>query len=196
MKTFKQYLTESEQTYSYKIKIAGGCDADKLKEIENAMGKYDIIKMSDPKTTPVMEDPLDFPGIKNIEVCIFEVELNYPASQVELVQMIEMISRQPAKHIKITSPAFAKSYEDNEGAEPEEGPLLEKDYEGETAEQKDAKDKYANPEKNIENPGDAKFEIAGGSTPKAETTNDAPMGDKSPVGSTVNEKPDVKSSAR
>ena len=53
-----------------------------------------------------MEDPLDFPGIKNIEVCIFEVELNYPASQVELVQMIEMISRQPAKHIKITSPAF------------------------------------------------------------------------------------------
>ena len=50
MKTFKQYLTESEQTYSYKIKIAGGCDADKLKEIENAMGKYDIIKMSDPKT--------------------------------------------------------------------------------------------------------------------------------------------------
>ena len=126
MKTFKQYLTESEQTYSYKIKIAGGCDADKLKEIENAMGKYDIIKMSDPKTTPVMEDPLDFPGIKNIEVCIFEVELNYPASQVELVQMIEMISRQPAKHIKITSPAFAKSYEDNEGAEPEEAPLLEK----------------------------------------------------------------------
>ena len=106
MKTFKQYLTESEQTYSYKIKIAGGCDADKLKEIENAMGKYDIIKMSDPKTTPVMEDPLDFPGIKNIEVCIFEVELNYPASQVELVQMIEMISRQPAKHIKIT---FAKA---------------------------------------------------------------------------------------
>ena len=131
-----------------------------------------------------------------MEVCIFEVELNYPASQVELVQMIEMISRQPAKHIKITSPAFAKSYEDNEGAEPEEGPLLEKDYEGETAEQKDAKDKYANPEKNIENPGDAKFEIAGGSTPKAKTTNDAPMGDKSPVGSTANKKPDVKSSAR
>ena len=48
------------------------------------MGKYDIIKMSDPKTTPVVEDPLDFPGVKNMEVCIFEVELNYPASQVEL----------------------------------------------------------------------------------------------------------------
>jgi len=196
MKTFKQYLTESEQTYSYKIKIAGGCSNDCIKEIEDKLGKYDIIKMSDPKTTPVVEDPLDFPGVKNMEVCIFEVELNYPASQVELVQMIEFCTRQPASNIKITSKAFADSWENNEGAEGEEGPLLEKDYPAETSDQKDAKDKYANPEKHIENPGDARFEVAGGTTPKAKTTNDAPMGDKSPVGSTANKKPDVKSSAR
>jgi|14BtaG_2_1085337.scaffolds.fasta_scaffold15281_2 hypothetical protein len=196
MKTFTQYLTESAQTYSYKIKVAGGCDADCIKELEEKLGRYDIIKMTEPKTTPVMEDPLDFPGVKNMEVCMFEVELNYPASQQELFQMIEACTRKPQSQIKIVTSAFADGWENNEGAEAEEAPLLEKDYPEETKEQKELKEKHAKPEDHIENPGDAKFEVAGGETPKAESTNDLPMGDKSPVGSTENKKPEPKSSAR
>lgn len=195
-KTFKQYLTESSQTYSYKIKVAGGCDAECVKHMEEQLGRYDIIKMTEPKTTPVMEDPLDFPGVKNMEVCMFEVELNYPASADELYQMIEQCTQKPKSQIKVISKHFADSWENNEGAEPEEGPLLEKDYPAETKEQKEAKENHADPEKNIENPGDAKFEVAGGTTPSAETTNDLPQGDKSPVGSTENKKPEVKSAAR
>lgn len=195
MKTFKQYLTESSQTYSYKIKVAGGCDAECVKHMEEKLGRYDIIKMTEPKTTPVMEDPLDFPGVKNMEVCMFEVELNYPASADELYALIEECSRKPKSQIKVISKHFADSWENNEGSEPEEGPLLEKDYDT-CPEATAAKEAYAKPEDAIENPGDAKFEVAGGNTPKAETTNDLPQGTKSPMGSTKNKLPDVKASAR
>lgn len=195
MKTFTQYLTESKQTYSYKIKVAGGCDAECVKHMEEKLARYDIIKMTEPKTTPVMEDPLDFPGVKNMEVCMFEVELNYPASADELYQMIEQCTQKPKSQIKVVTKHFADSWENNEGSEPEEGPLLEKDYDT-CPEATAAKESYAKPEDAIENSGDAKFEVAGGSTPKAETTNDLPQGDKSPVGSTENKKPEVKSAAR
>jgi hypothetical protein len=196
MKTFTQYLTESTQTYSYKVKVAGGCDADCIKELEQKFGKYDVIKMSEPKTTPVMEDPLDFPGTKNMEVCMFEVELNYPAGAQELYAMIEACTGKPQGQIKVISKHFADSWENNEGQEPEEAPLLEKDLPEETKEQKVAKEQYSKPEDHIENAGDAKFEVAGGKTPKAPTTNDLPIGTKSAMGSTKNKLPDVKSSAR
>ena len=53
MKTFTEYLTESKQTYSYRVKVAGGCEKDCLKALEDKLSKYDLITMSDPKTTPV-----------------------------------------------------------------------------------------------------------------------------------------------
>jgi len=56
--------------------------------------------MSDPKTTPVMEDPLDFPGVKNMDVCIFEIELDYPASADELYEMLEACTENLSHKLK------------------------------------------------------------------------------------------------
>ena len=191
-KTYYQYLLESEQTYKYRVKVAGGCDNECLKELENKLAKFDLINMSSPKTTPVMEDPLDFPGVKNMEVCMFEVEIAYPAGQDALYDMIESCTRRPKSQIKIVSDHFAQSYEENEGAEPEEAPILEKDYDEQS---KEAGEAYADPAKVVpETP--TRFKIAGGDTPKAETTNDLPMGDKSAMGSVKPKLPNVKSFAR
>ena len=195
MKTFREYLTESKQTYSYRVKVAGGCDKDCLKALEDKLTKYDLIKMSDPKTTPVTEDPLDFPGVKNMEVCIFEIELDYPASADELYEMLETCTEKPKSQIKVISKHFADSWDENEGADAEEAPLLEKDLPEDTKAQKDASEAYADPSKAV--PEETReYEIAGGKTPKAPTTNDLPMGDKSAMGSTKNNLPDVKSFAR
>jgi len=194
MKTFTEYLTESKQTYSYRIKVAGGCDKDCLKELEDKLSKYDLIKMSDTKTTPVMEDPLDFPGVKNMEVCIFEIELDYPAGQQELFQMIESCTKKPQSQIRIISKHFAETWDENEGAEAEEAPLLEKDL-PDDADAKKAGEDYANPSKAV--PEETiKYEIAGGETPKATTTNDLPQGEKSAMGSVKPKLPNVKSFAR
>jgi len=191
-KTYYQYLLESEQTYKYRVKVAGGCDNECLKELETKLAKFDLINMSSPKTTPVMEDPLDFPGVKNMEVCMFEVEIAYPAGQDALYDMIESCTRRPKSQIKIVSDHFAQSYEKNEGADPEEAPILEKDYDEQS---KEAGEAYADPAKVVpETP--TRFKIAGGDTPKAQTTNDLPMGDKSAMGSVKPKLPNVKSFAR
>jgi len=195
MKTFTEYLTESKQTYSYRVKVAGGCDKDCLKELEDKLTKYDLIQMSDPKTTPVTEDPLDFPGVKNMEVCIFEIELDYPASADELYEILESCTSKAKSNIKVTSKHFADSWEENEGAEAEEAPILEKEYDEQNKAEKDASELYADPSKAV--PEETrKHEIAGGTTPKAPTTNDLPMGDKSAMGSQKNKLPNVKSFAR
>jgi len=192
MKTYYEYLIESEQTYKYRVKVAGGCDNECLKELETKLAKFDLINMSSPKTTPVMEDPLDFPGVKNMEVCMFEVEIAYPAGQDALYDMIESCTRRPKSQIKVVSDHFAQSYEENEGAEPEEAPILEKDYDEQS---KEAGEAYADPAKVVpETP--TRFKIAGGDTPKAQTTNDLPMGDKSAMGSVKPKLPNVKSFAR
>jgi len=192
MKTYYEYLIESEQTYKYRVKVAGGCDNECLKELETKLAKFDLINMSSPKTTPVMEDPLDFPGVKNMEVCMFEVEIAYPAGQDALYDMIESCTRRPKSQIKVVSDHFAQSYEENEGAEPEEAPILEKDYDEQS---KEAGEAYADPAKVVpETP--TRFKIAGGNTPKAQTTNDLPMGDKSAMGSVKPKLPNVKSFAR
>jgi hypothetical protein len=191
-KTYYQYLLESEQTYKYRVKVAGGCDNECLKELETKLAKFDLINMSSPKTTPVMEDPLDFPGVKNMEVCMFEVEIAYPAGQDALYDMIESCTRRPKSQIKVVSEHFAQSYEENEGADPEEAPILEKDYDEQS---KEAGEAYADPAKVVpETP--TRFKIAGGNTPKAQTTNDLPMGDKSAMGSVKPKLPNVKSFAR
>jgi len=192
MKTYYEYLIESEQTYKYRVKVAGGCDNECLKELETKLAKFDLINMSSPKTTPVMEDPLDFPGVKNMEVCMFEVEIAYPAGQDALYDMIESCTRRPKSQIKVVSDHFAQSYEENEGADPEEAPILEKDYDEQS---KEAGEAYADPAKVVpETP--TRFKIAGGDTPKAQTTNDLPMGDKSAMGSVKPKLPNVKSFAR
>ena len=191
-KTYYEYLIESEQTYKYRVKVAGGCDNECLKELENKLAKFDLINMSSPKTTPVMEDPLDFPGVKNMEVCMFEIEIAYPAGQDALYDLIEGCTRRPKSQIKVVSDHFAQSYEENEGADPEEAPILEKDYDEQS---KEAGEAYADPAKVVpETP--TRFKIAGGNTPKAQTTNDLPMGDKSAMGSVKPKLPNVKSFAR
>jgi len=193
-KTYYQYLLESEQTYKYRVKVAGGCDNECLKELETKLAKFDLINMSSPKTTPVMEDPLDFPGVKNMEVCSFDIEIAYPASADSLYEMIEGCTNKPKSQIKVVSEHFAQSWEENEGSEPEEGPLLEKDMpvdpEAEQAGKDYADPTHALPEKTT------RFKFAAPETPKAQTTNDLPMGDKSAMGSVKPKLPNVKSFAR
>lgn len=80
MKSFKDYLTESKKTYAFKVKVAGdlpeGFDAD----IKSALEKFSVVKLGAGKRTPIQETPLDFPELKNKQVTVWEVEVNYPTT--------------------------------------------------------------------------------------------------------------------
>ena len=88
MGEFAKYLTESVKQYDYRIKIAGDLDKDFSNKLEQALAKFEVAKMSAGKTTPIQEMPLDFPKLKNMQVTIFEVTTNYPASVYEMHEYI------------------------------------------------------------------------------------------------------------
>jgi hypothetical protein len=78
MKTFTQILTESKKTYQFKIGLAGEMPEGFQDKLETVLQKFDVIKMSNGKKTPIQERPLDFPQLQNMEVT------NYSASITRL----------------------------------------------------------------------------------------------------------------
>ena len=80
MKSFNEFLTESAKTYNFKIRVAGVLPEDFVDHMKSNLEKYEVINLSAGKTTPIMEKPLDFPQLQNMEVTHYEVELKYPVT--------------------------------------------------------------------------------------------------------------------
>ena len=80
MKTFKQFLTESEKTYKFFIRVAGELPEGFVDKMERNLNKYELIKLSPGKSTPITEKPMDFPQLQNCEVTHYEAELKYPTT--------------------------------------------------------------------------------------------------------------------
>ena len=104
MSTYKDYLTESNKSYDYKIKIAGEPkDIDKNR-LETALQKFEVAKMSAGKSTPIQTLPLDFPRLSNEQVTIFDVTTNYPESARVMQEYLSDYMRIPATHIVVRKP--------------------------------------------------------------------------------------------
>jgi hypothetical protein len=88
MTTFKQYLSESKKQYPFRVKIAGQVSTEQETLLKSVLGKYTVSEFKKVTTTPVQELPLDFPQLKNCEVNIYEVTLDYPSTQQELTEYI------------------------------------------------------------------------------------------------------------
>ena len=92
MKSFRRYLAESIRTYKYKIKVAGQPDSKWLDMFCYNLQKFDPVKITDPKTTPIQKDPYGFPGLENQAVTIIEVEFRYPAIEPMIKQVARMLN--------------------------------------------------------------------------------------------------------
>jgi hypothetical protein len=88
MKSFKEYLSESKKTYNFKVKVAGNFGTDQEKALESLLDRYSVSGFKKSGKTPIQEFPLDFPKIKNTEVSIYEVNLDYPTTQFELTEYL------------------------------------------------------------------------------------------------------------
>ena len=197
MKSFAQYLTETRQTFDYRIKICGDVDAKFINELEEKLQQFDVITMSEPKKTPIQKTLPDFPGMENESMSIIDVTFNYPATPPQMIQIARLLGLDPNRML-IQQAAYADSI-DQERAEYEAqaNPVLGADYEPDTAESKEANDYYAaDPYKRqvINNEYSSDFTIAGGKTAPAEYNTDKPAGKDSPIMGT-NKIPKVTSSA-
>lgn len=196
MKSFKQFLIESQKTYDFRIKVAGEVSNEQQDSMESMLEKFGLESLSKPKRTPIQEHPQDFPDVTNSEVSIMELVVSYPATPREIKEAVCSCIGLPESHVRV--------YNANDPLEADreiEVAQEEQEYEVQlTAPYPKTKtdgfgDKYnKNFLKGLKSV--FKTKAAGGSTPKAQTTNELPQGKSSPVGTNKQSMPTVKSSAR
>ena len=185
MKNFATYLAESEKTFDYRIKFVGDLPDGFLAAFKEKLKKFDPKSISDVKTTPVMSRPDGFEAFPNERVSMMDVVLRYPANRQQVAQMVELLGVTENK-MAINELHWSEGMDaELLGIENQGSPLLLSDYPADTKEQRDLKKDYSAVGKDhavVKNSADgAKFTVAGGRTAPAETTNDLPMGVKSPM---------------
>lgn len=200
MKTFAEYLTESKHTYDYRIKIAGDVPADFMTGFKEKLKQFDVVSMTAPKKTPVQKQLIDFPQFNNDSMTFMDVTFNYPATPPQIVQIAQLLGLDPNR-IVMQDSKYADSIDQEHATQDAENKnlLTDTDYPAPNKEQKALSKDYATGPYDhavVKNAYKSAFTVAGGKTPPAVTSNDFPMGQKSPVGTTQNRKPQPKSSAR
>ena len=105
MKDFKQYLVEATQEYKFKVKLAMPLEDSTTDMRERVLGKYDVVDITKPKTTPIQEHPMDFQNLRNAEVTMFEVTLNYPTTPATLHQDLVNLVGIPGSHLVVINSA-------------------------------------------------------------------------------------------
>ena len=184
MKPFAKYLAESERTYNYRIKVVGDVPDGFFKELRDKCAQFDVVKMSDAKSTPVRRVIPDFPAFPNQPMKIVDVEFKYPAIEPQIKQLAQLLGLDPNRIVMNTD-----GYEDslnieNNKIEDENKDLLDSPYPAPDAEQRALKKDYATgpyDHEVLKNAYRSNFTVAGGKTPPAKTTNELPMGNKSPM---------------
>lgn len=185
MKKLSQYLAESEKTFDYRIKIVGDVPADFVRAFKEKLKKFDPVRISDAKTTPILARPTDFPAHTNQRVTILDCTFRYPAIPPQIAQFAAMLGLDQDR-ISINDLHWAQGMDQElAGIEGQNQDLLNTPYPADTKEQRDLKQDYSavGVDKQVvkNSAAEATWTVAGGPTPPAETTNDLPMGVKSPM---------------
>ena len=192
MKHFRDYLIESERTYSYRIKFAGDVPSEFLKAFEGKLEQFDPVKIGDPKTTPIQARTPDFPAFENERVTTLEVEFRYPAIDAQIRQIAQLMGMDPNRVLMQTPNYSDNNQEEREKIEDQNQELLaDPAYPAPDKKQKALSKDYATGPYDhavLKNAYRSDFTIAGEKTKPAETTNDLPQGNTSPM-STVKRPP-------
>ena len=185
MKNFQEYLAESQRTYNYRIKIVGDVESGFVRALEEKLKQFDPVKITAIKKTPIQAKPADFPAAANESVASMDCEFRYPAIEPQIQQIAQLLGLDPNR-IRLLTTAYEESMaEEKEKIEDQNKDLLaDTDYPAPDAEQRAlSKDYSADPHNHavLKNAYRSEFTVAGGKTPPAETTNDLPMGNTSPM---------------
>jgi len=147
-KSFATYIAETKTEYNYVLKFAVMEMTDlMIDQLEGSLKKYDLVKASAFRKTPIQESPLDFPNVKNTAVFICDLTLEYPASLdflrtyicnslgVSPAQLAVYSNNDPRQietdlYIDRNSPEYKKNYKTRLGSdyEPDEKPAYGETY--------------------------------------------------------------------
>jgi hypothetical protein len=102
MKRFVDYFNALKKDYEFTIKIAvNDLAEEQVGHIEEALKKYDLKNVSSVKKTPIQQSPLDFPNVRDSEVHIFNVTLQYPVTPDALLREVAEVGGIPMNAVAI-----------------------------------------------------------------------------------------------
>ena len=123
MKSFKEHLSESKKQYNFRVKVAGEMTTEQESNLKSLLGKWSLSNFKKATKTPIQQLPLDFPKLKNMEVNIYEVTLDYPTTQFELTEYLSTELGVGKSHLVVKRPG--EPTEEYQNPEPKrEGALL------------------------------------------------------------------------
>lgn len=185
MKHFRDYLIESERTYSYRIKFAGDVPSEFMKAFRAKLDQFDPVKIGDVKTTPIQARTPDFPAFSNERMSTVEVEFRYPAIDAQIRQIAQLLGMDPNRVLMQTPNYSDNNEEERKEIDDQNKELLANtDFPAPDAKQKALSKDYATGPYDhavLKNAYRSDFTIAGEKTKPAETTNDIPQGTMSPM---------------
>lgn len=85
-------MSESVRTYLYRIKIAGQPEKNWVDMFCMNLQKFDPVKISEPRSTPIQKDPYGFPDLENQAVTMIDVDFKYPATEPMIKQMARLLN--------------------------------------------------------------------------------------------------------
>ena len=101
MKTFFDYLSESNKVYQFKIAVAGDNQDGLAERLKAVLEKFGVSKMSTGKRTPIQETPLEFPQLSNTEVTYFDVDVKYPSIPAMIEEHIAHTCNIQRSHVHV-----------------------------------------------------------------------------------------------
>jgi len=141
--------------------------------------------MSTAKATPVQARLNDFPEIENDRVTHMDVEFRYPAVEPQIKQIAQLLMFDPNRIRMLTTPYEDSMDEETRKIQEQNQDLLaDTDFPAPDKQQKALYKDYSTEYNNhavLKNAYRSEYTVAGGPTPAAKTTNDLPMGNKSPM---------------
>jgi hypothetical protein len=124
MRTFKEYLTESAKTYTFKVKVARDLTTEDESRMRGLLDRFSVAGFNKAGKTPIQSFPLDFPKLKNRDVSIYEVTLEYPTTPFELTEYLSFGLGVTNEELVVRAPGEpTEQYQQPQG-EPRTGALL------------------------------------------------------------------------
>ena len=119
MKSFKEFLTESEKEHKMTLRFCCNIDENAEDRIEQFLGKYDLRNMSKTSKTPISKNPMFFKDVENSEVSKIDVVTGYPVSADILRQQLADQLGMHIKHVAVHPEGWEpKEEEEKEDKEP------------------------------------------------------------------------------
>jgi hypothetical protein len=132
MKSFKQHLLESKQSYEFKVKIAGEPADEQLDKFKGSLDRFVVELFQRNTRTPIQETHVDFPEHKNISVTTYDIMLSYPATSFQVRQLASESLGLSECCVKVRNLKEQEEQELNHKFDEKSGKaLLGKDYEKE-----------------------------------------------------------------